>query len=137
MKDRGRAMSILQQEASLNEIVQLVGKDSLSAGDQLTLEVARMVREDFLQQNAFMDIDSYSDYNRQGKLLSLILHYEDLCRDAIAKGADAVKLFDIPVREKIGRAKSVPAEEYKKVYDEFQTEMEQQIADIAAQGGDN
>ena len=104
MKDRGRAMSILQNEASLNEIVQLVGKDSLSPSDQLTLEVARMIREDFLQQNAFTDIDGYSSYDRQGKLLGMVLHYEDLCRDAIAKGADAVKLFDIPAREQIGRA---------------------------------
>ncbi len=137
MKDRGKAMSILQQEASLNEIVQLVGKDALSPADQLTLEVARMVREDFLQQNAFTDIDGYSSYDRQGKLLALILRYEALCRDAIAKGADVMKLFDIPVREKIGRAKSVPAEEYVKVYEEIGTEMETQIAGIAAQGGDN
>ena len=136
MKDRGRAMSILQQEASLNEIVQLVGKDALSPADQLTLEVARMVREDFLQQNAFTDIDGYSSYDRQGKLLALILRYEALCRDAIAKGADVMKLFDIPVREKIGRAKSVPAGEYVKVYEEIGTEMEAQIAEIAAQGGD-
>ena len=137
MKDRGKAMSILQQEASLNEIVQLVGKDALSPADQLTLEVARMVREDFLQQNAFTDIDGYSSYDRQGKLLALILRYEALCRDAIAKGADVMKLFDIPVREKIGRAKSVPADEYVKVYEEIGTEMEAQIAEIAAQGGDN
>ena len=137
MKDRGKAMSILQQEASLNEIVQLVGKDALSPADQLTLEVARMVREDFLQQNAFTDIDGYSSYDRQGKLLALILRYEALCRDAIAKGADVMKLFDIPVREKIGRAKSVPAGEYVKVYEEIGTEMEAQIAEIAAQGGDN
>ena len=137
MKDRGQAMSILQQEASLNEIVQLVGKDALSPADQLTLEVARMVREDFLQQNAFTDIDGYSSYDRQGKLLALILRYEALCRDAIAKGGDVMKLFDIPVREKIGRAKSVPAEEYVKVYEEIGTEMEGQIAEIAAQGGDN
>ncbi len=136
MKDRGRAMSILQQEASLNEIVQLVGKDALSPSDQLTLEVARMVREDFLQQNAFTDIDGYSSYDRQGKLLALILRYEVLCRDAIAKGADVMKLFDIPVREKIGRAKSVPAEEYVKVYEEIAAEMETQVAGIAAQGGD-
>ena len=136
MKDRGKAMSILQQEASLNEIVQLVGKDALSPADQLTLEVARMVREDFLQQNAFTDIDGYSSYDRQGKLLALILRYEALCRDAIAKGADVMKLFDIPVREKIGRAKSVPAEEYVQAYEGIGAEMETQIAEIAAQGGD-
>ena len=82
-----KAMSISQEEASLNEIVQLVGKDALSPADQLTLEVAQMVREDFLQQNAFTDIDGFSSYDRQEKLLAMILRYETLCRDAIAKGA--------------------------------------------------
>ena len=136
MANRGKAMSILQNEASLNEIVQLVGKDALSPADQLTLEVARMVREDFLQQNAFTDIDGFSSYDRQEKLLAMILRYEVLCRDAIAKGAPVMKLFDIPAREKIGRAKSVPVEEYEQVYAQIQTEMEQQIAEVAAQGGD-
>ena len=136
MANRGKAMSILQNEASLNEIVQLVGKDALSPSDQLTLEVARMVREDFLQQNAFTDIDGFSSYDRQEKLLAMILRYETLCRDAIAKGASVMKLFDIPAREKIGRAKSVPVEEYEQTYAQIQTEMEQQIADVAAQGGD-
>ena len=136
MANRGKAMSILQNEASLNEIVQLVGKDALSPADQLTLEVARMVREDFLQQNAFTDIDGFSSYDRQEKLLSMILRYEVLCRDAIAKGAPVMKLFDIPAREKIGRAKSVPVEEYEQVYAQIQTEMEQQIAEVTAQGGD-
>ena len=129
-------MSTLQEEASLNEIVQLVGKDSLSAKDQITLEVAKMIREDFLQQNSFVDIDSYSEYDRQKKLLSIILSYDKLCRGAIAQGAPVTKLFDIPAREKIGRAKSVPVEEYPQVYGQIQTEMEQQIEAIAAQGGE-
>ena len=137
MRNRGKAMSILQNEASLNEIVQLVGKDSLSPSDQLTLEVARMVREDFLQQNAFTDIDGYSSYDRQGKLLALVLEYETLCRDAIAKGAEAAKLFNIPVREKIGRAKSVPVDEYEKAYQDIRVEMANQIAEVIAQGGEN
>ena len=137
MRDRTKAMGILQNEASLNEIVQLVGTDALGAGDQLTLEVARMVREDFLQQNAFMDVDSFSDYERQKKLLGMILSYDVLCRDAIAKGASAQELFQIPAREQIGRAKSVPAEEYAAVYDQIQSDMEQQIAAIAAKGGDD
>ena len=136
-KNRAQAMSILQNEANLNEIVQLVGKDSLSPSDQLTLETARMVREDFLQQNAFTDIDGYSSYDRQEKLLAMILDYDKLCRAAIAKGADVMKLFSIPVRETIGRAKSVPADEYKDAYEKMRQEMEEQIAEIAAQGGDN
>lgn len=137
MEDRGKAMGILQSEASLNEIVQLVGKDALSPADQLTLEVARMVREDFLQQNAFTDIDGFSSYDRQGKLMELILDYERLCRDAITKGASAVQLFDIPAREKIGRAKSVPAEEYVQAYQQIAEEMAQQVAAVIAQGGEN
>ena len=136
MKNRGQAMGILQNEASLNEIVQLVGKDSLSPSDQLTLETARMIREDFLQQNAFTDIDGYSSYERQAKLLSIVLDYDKCCRDAIAKGAPVAKLFDIPAREKIGRAKSVPADEYEQAYEQMRSEMVQQIEEIAAQGGE-
>ena len=136
MKSRTKAMGILQSEASLNEIVQLVGKDSLSPADQLTLEVARMIREDFLQQNAFVDIDGFSSYDRQAKLLSIILDYDVLCRAAITKGASAAKLFDIPVREEIGRAKSVPAEEYEAVYAKMRADMQAQIEKIAAEGGE-
>ncbi|MCQ4661971.1 V-type ATP synthase subunit A, partial [Flavonifractor plautii] len=73
MVNRDKAMSILQEEASLNEIVQLVGKDSLSAADQLTLETAKMLREDFLQQNGFMEVDWYSSYERQDKMIQMIL----------------------------------------------------------------
>ncbi|MDD3347532.1 V-type ATP synthase subunit A [Oscillibacter sp.] len=135
VKNRTKAMSILQNESSLNEIVQLVGKDALSPADQLTLEVARMVREDFLQQNAFTDIDGFSSYDRQERLLGLIIHYDQLCRDAIAKGAQVTELLGIPAREKIGRAKSVPVEEYPTAYTGIQTEMERQIADVTAQGG--
>nr|WP_326125560.1 V-type ATP synthase subunit A [uncultured Oscillibacter sp.] len=136
MRDRSKAMSILQNEASLNEIVQLVGKDALSPADQLTLEVARMVREDFLQQNAFTDIDGFSSYDRQQKLLAMVLHYEELCRAAIAKGAPVAKLFDIPSREQIGRAKSVPAEEYVQVYQQIERDMAAEIDAVAAQGGE-
>ena len=136
MRNRTAAMSLLQSEASLNEIVQLVGKDALSPSDQLTLEVARMVREDFLQQNAFMDVDGYSSYDRQEKLLAMILHYEKLCRDAIAEGAPVMALFQIPAREKIGRAKSVEAEEYPQVYQQIEQEMAQEIEAVSAQGGE-
>ena len=137
LEDRGKAMSILQQEASLNEIVQLVGKDALSPADQLTLETARMVREDFLQQNAFTDVDGYSSYDRQEKLLAMILRYDQLCREAIAKGAAVGKLFAIPAREKLGRAKSVPVEEYQQVYEQISAEMEQEITAIAEEGGED
>ena len=136
LQNREQAMTVLQQEASLNEIVQLVGKDSLSPNDQLTLETARMVREDFLQQNSFVDIDSFSTYDRQEKLLAMILDYDKLCRDAIVKGAPAAGLFEIPARERIGRAKSVPADEYEKVYAEISASMEKEIDEVVRKAGE-
>ena len=136
LQNRERAMSLLQSEASLNEIVQLVGKDSLSPADQLTLESARMVREDFLQQNSFVDVDSFSSYDRQEKLLAIILDYDRLCREAIAKGAGAADLFVIPSRENIGRAKSVPSDEYVQTYAAIRGEMEREIDQIAAKAGE-
>ena len=134
-KNRGKAMSILQEEASLNEIVQLVGKDSLSPADQLTLEVAKMLREDYLQQNAFVDIDSFSTYDRQAKLMSLILKYDAQCREAIAKGVSAAELFAIDARVGIGRAKSVSPDEYSRVYEKIEADMETQIAALVEKGG--
>ena len=136
VENRGRAMSILQSESSLMEIVQLVGKDAISPADRLTLEVARMVREDFLQQNAFMDVDSYSSYDRQEKILGLILDYDRLCREAIAKGADVEALFQISAREAIGRAKSVPEEEYAAAYEALAQQMRREIDAITAKGGE-
>lgn len=132
--NRAKAMSILQEEASLNEIVQLVGKDSLSPADQLTLETAKMIREDFLQQNAFVDIDSFSDYRRQALMLKMILDYDAQCRAAIEKGAAVSELFAIDARLGIGRAKSVPVDEYEQVYARIGEEMTQQIDEIAARG---
>ncbi|MBR1812980.1 MAG: V-type ATP synthase subunit A [Lachnospiraceae bacterium] len=134
-KNRVKAMSILQEEASLNEIVQLVGKDSLSPADQLTLEVAKMLREDYLQQNAFVDIDSFSTYDRQAKLMSLILKYDAQCREAIAKGVSAADLFAIDARVGIGRAKSVSPDEYSRVYEKIEADMETQIAALVEKGG--
>ena len=136
MKNRTQAMSILQHEASLNEIVQLVGKDSLSPGDQLTLEVARMVREDFLQQNAFLEIDWYSSYDRQGRMLQLILDYDQLCRNAIKRGANVQELFEIPARESIGRAKSVEEDAYVENYAQIRRKMEEEIEAVVAKGGE-
>ena len=136
LQNREKAMGILQQESSLNEIVQLVGKDSLSPADQLTLETARMVREDFLQQNSFVDIDSFSTYDRQEKLLAMILDYDKLCRAAIAKDAPVADLFVIPARERIGRAKSVPADEYAQVYADISASMEKEIDEVVRKAGE-
>ena len=136
MINRDWAMAVLQEEASLNEIVQLVGKDSLSPKDQITLETARMVREDFLQQNSFVDIDSYSECDRQAKMLAIIREYDKLCRDASERGASLAALFDIPSREGIGRAKSVPAGEYAKTYAKLAEDMEREVAAVAEKGED-
>ena len=136
LQNREKAMALLQQEASLNEIVQLVGKDSLSAGDQLTLETARMIREDFLQQNGFMEVDWFSSYDRQEKLLSMILDYDKLCRAAIEKGAPAAELFAIGSREKIGRAKSVPEDEYVRAYADMREAMENEINAVVEKAGE-
>ena len=136
MRDRGRAMHLLQEENELNEIVQLVGKDSLSAGDQLTLEVARMLREDFLQQNAFMDVDSYSDLERQKKLLGMILRYETLSREALDKGVEAQKVFDLPAREDIGRAKYEEADAYAAAYAAIEKAMEEQLNELIGKVGE-
>ena len=137
MAHREQSMSILQEEASLNEIVQLVGKDSLSAADQLTLETAKMLREDFLQQNGFLEVDWYSNYDRQNKMLGMILEYDQRCRAAIAKGASITELFAIPFREKMGRAKTVPDSEYAAVYADMAKEMAQEIDAVAAKGGED
>jgi V/A-type H+-transporting ATPase subunit A len=127
MENRSRAMALLQEEASLNEIVQLVGKDALSAADQLTLEVAKMVREDFLQQNAFMDVDSYSSFDRQKGLLALIIDYEKLCRAALEKQAKLQDLLVIPAKELIGRAKFVEADRYTDEYASIAKAMEEKV----------
>ena len=135
MSNRTKAMNILQEEAELQEIVQLVGQDSLSASDQLTMETARMIREDFLQQNAFVDEDAYSSYGKQFRLLDIVLQYDALCREALAKGAELKSLINIPSREAIGRAKTEDPDKYAEAYDAILARMRAEIAE-AAQGGE-
>ena len=134
LQNREWAMAVLQEEASLNEIVQLVGKDSLSAKDQITLETAKMIREDFLQQNSFVDIDSFSEYDRQEKMLAMIRSYDRQCRAAAEKGGALAELFTIPAREGIGRAKSGPADRYVEAYAQLVRQMEEQISAVAEKG---
>ena len=131
MQNRGRAMALLQKEAELQEIVKLVGQDALSPADNLTLESAKMIREDFLQQNAFLENDQYSSFDRQARLLELILRYKDLCDAAIKRGADIWKLYSIAARAAIGRAKTVPADLYRDAYAKIMADMEQQIEEVA------
>jgi len=136
MANRTKAMAILQEEANLNEIVRLVGADSLAPTEQLTLATAKMIREDFLQQNGFLDVDSYSETERQFMLLAMILDFDILAREAISKGVELSKLVSIPAKEKIGRAKTVPADEYREVYTAIGAEMRAQIEE-ASRGGED
>ncbi|MDD6189837.1 MAG: V-type ATP synthase subunit A [Clostridiales bacterium] len=134
MENREKAMTMLTEESELQEIVKLVGQDSLSAGDRLTLETAKMIREDFLQQNAFVDVDNYSEYVRQARMLELILTYDSLCRKAIEDGADFNKLIRIEAKERIARAKTVPIECYLDEYDKIGMDMIDQISKITEGG---
>ena len=133
MRNRDWAMAVLQEESSLNEIVKLVGQDALSPEDRLTLEAAKMIREDFLQQNSFVDIDNYSEGQRQHLLLQMIRRYYDLSSDALSAGADVSQLFHIPARARIGRAKSVPNDEYVETYGRLEQEMADEIEIIRKQ----
>ena len=107
MKASGDAMRILQQENELNEIVRLVGIDALSGHDRLTLEAARSIREDFLQQDSFSDTDSYTPLSKQYNLINTILAFYTKGLDALEKGAEAEDIVNLPIRESIGRLKNV------------------------------
>ena len=122
-KKVAHCMKVLQKESELDEIVKLVGVDALSSDDRLTLEVARSVREDYLQQNSFDETDSYTQLDKQSALLDLIFLFEDKAREVVAKGADIEAVADLPVRERIGRAKSVDYKNYKKEYSAIADEI--------------
>ena len=136
MQNRDHAMHLLQEENELNEIVQLVGKDSLSPNDQLTLEITRMLREDFLQQNAFMDVDSYTGFDRQERLMSLILGYETLGRQALTRGVTVRDLAHLPAREEIGRAKYEEESTWRSAYDKIEAELQSQIRELERKAGE-
>ena len=136
MQNRSKAMHILQEESELQEIVRLVGQDALSPADRLTMETAKSIREDFLQQNAFVDEDAYSSYLKQYKLMDLVLRFDSLCRDALQKGANMDKLFTIPARERVGRAKMADVKVFEKDYAEIEAEMKREIEEVIAGGED-
>ncbi len=127
MKNRSQAMGILQLEAELQEIVRLVGIDALSPNDRLTLETAQIIREDFLQQNAFSDTDSYTPLDKQARLMKLILKYNELAGVAISGGAKPQEVFAISAREKLGRAKDVSNDTYAAAYDEIEALMKKEL----------
>ncbi len=130
---RAEAMRLLQEEAELDEIVRLVGVDALSFKDRLTLEVARMLREDYLHQNAFDEIDTYTSLDKQYRMLTLILDYQLKGQKAIAAGAELSKVAGLPVREKIGRAKYILENELEK-FDAIETELTDQMAQLTEGG---
>lgn len=104
---KNRMMSLLNDEAELDEIVKLVGMDALSAPDRLKLEAARSIREDYLHQDAFHEVDTYSDPHKQYLMMELVIHYYDMSLDYLNKGVNIDKLVKLPIREKIGRFKYV------------------------------
>ena len=113
---RARLMALLSDEASLDEIVKLVGMDALSPTDRLKMETARSIREDFLHQLAFHEVDTYSSLRKQYLMMKLILRFYDGSLDALKKGADIEKLVSIPSRESIGRFKYVPEKDIEDTY---------------------
>ena len=127
MKLRQRMMTVLQEEAELEEIVKLVGMDALSPKDRLKMETARSIREDFLHQLAFHEVDTYTSLNKQLDMMRLILEYYDRCSEALEKGADIEKLSALPVREAIGRFKYTKEEDVQKEYSKVIAELSEQI----------
>ena len=133
---RTEAMRLLQVEAELQEIVQLVGVDSLSDSDRLVLEIARSIREDFLHQNSFHDVDTYTSLHKQYRMLGLILKYKDSATRAIQAGISVNKCIKLDVVEKIGRAKYVEEADVDKAYDEIEKEIDEQIDELIKKGAE-
>lgn len=129
MESRARFMEILHDEDELKEIVKLIGMDALSANDRLKMETARSIREDFLHQLAFHEVDTYTSLKKQLYMMKLILNFNDKAVDAISKGADVEEVSGLPVREKIGRFKYVPEEntdaEFERISVEISSELNQ------------
>ena len=136
MKNRESALTILREDAGIAEVVRIVGQELFSPNDVLTAATAKMIREDFLQQDAFVDNDGKLPYESQHMLLKLILEYDTLCRAALEKGADIKELLALGAREKIGRAKLVPSAEFAAAYAQIGKEMREQIAEISERGGE-
>jgi V/A-type H+-transporting ATPase subunit A len=126
-KLKGRVMLLLQEESSLLEMVRLVGEDALSAPDRLKMEAARSIREDLLQQNAFMEEDTYTSPHKQFMLMKLVMTFYDVCGEALGKGADINKLVGMDVREAIGRFKYTAEDGVDARYDEIERQLHQQV----------
>ena len=123
----GRCLKLLQEEADLQEIVKLVGMDALSAEDKIKMDVAQSLREDFLQQNAFLETDSYTSLEKQTGMLSLIFHYCDEGMRAAHAQVSTDEICSIPAHEKIARAKAVPEDAWKREYAQIASEITAQV----------
>ncbi len=130
MPSRNRVMSLLQEEAELEEIVKLVGMDALNSTDRMKLEVARSIREDYLHQDAFHEVDTYASLKKQYLMMKLLLEYYDLATEAIGEGASVNKLIAIPVRERIGRIKYVPETDVQAEFDNIKSMLEKEIHEV-------
>lgn len=124
---RNHAMRILQEEAELDEIVKLVGVDALSDKDRLTLETAKMLREDYLHQNAFHDIDTYSSLTKQHMMLEVMIDFYEEGNKALEAGATIDQLIALPIGERIGRMKYVEENEIAKVFEEIEKLIESEM----------
>ena len=128
MELRQEMMSLLQDEAELDEIVKMVGMDALSSSDRLKMEAARSIREDFLHQNSFHEIDTYTSLEKQHNMMELVLAFYKESQDALDKGASINDLLKMPVREKIGRYKYVHEDNLKQEMDAIVEELHTEIA---------
>ena len=134
-KLRQFAMSVLQEEAELNEIVRLVGADALSYKDRLTMETAKSIREDYLHQNAFHEVDTYASLEKQYQMMKLIYDFHRLGNEALARDVEYASLISLPVREKIGRAKYIPEAEIES-FDAISREITESIKSLSNGGND-
>ena len=128
MEDRQKMMTILQEEAELNEIVQMVGMDALSPTDRRKMEAARSIREDFLHQNSFHEIDTYTPLRKQYLMMKLVLAFYEKSVEALNKGADMNTLIAMPVREKIGRYKYTTDADIESEYKNVEEELDKEVA---------
>lgn len=134
MNLRQQMMLILQEEAELDEIVKMVGMDALSADDRLKMETARSVREDFLHQNSFHEIDTYTPLVKQLHMMKLILAFHENAKEALAKGAEIEQILKLPVREKIGRYKYTADADIESAYESIMREAASQISQLCKGG---
>ncbi len=133
---RGKIMRLLSEEAELEEMVKLVGMDALSPSDRLKMEAARSIREDFLHQLAFHDVDTYTSADKQLKMMRLVCTFYDKSAESLLGGADIEKIAKMPVREKIGRFKYVPEAGTQEYYDNIINELGAQLEE-AMKGEDD